>query len=161
MTDNDMSNMDKPMNVTGMVQRVDQNINKGGLSNNAAVVGKVTESGKACRICLEDEEEEGNPFITPCKCTGSVKFIHLTCIQSWLDSKRISQKLNGVYSYYWDDLACELCKEPLQLTALKIAEGKIIDLLNYKQPKSGSYMVLESDIECVSKAIHVVDLSKK
>ena len=35
------------------------------------------ESGKACRICLDDTEEEGNPFITPCKCAGSMKFIHL------------------------------------------------------------------------------------
>lgn len=41
------------------------------------------ESGKACRICLDDTEEEGNPFITPCKCAGSMKFIHLQCLREW------------------------------------------------------------------------------
>jgi len=48
------------------------------------------ESGKACRICLDDMEEEDNPFITPCKCAGSMKFIHLKCLREWLDSKRVS-----------------------------------------------------------------------
>ena len=48
------------------------------------------ESGKCCRICLEDEEDlsSGNPFITPCKCTGSMKYIHLKCLREWTDSKK-------------------------------------------------------------------------
>ena len=41
------------------------------------------ESGKACRICLDESETEENPFITPCKCAGSMKFIHLLCLQEW------------------------------------------------------------------------------
>ena len=34
---------------------------------------------RACRICLDEEEDvlSGNPFITPCKCMGSMKYIHL------------------------------------------------------------------------------------
>lgn len=47
----------------------------GGLKDNGRNLG--LESGKACRICLDDTEEEENPFITPCKCAGSMKFIHL------------------------------------------------------------------------------------
>ena len=45
---------------------------------------------KVCRICLEDEEdvENGNPFIVPCKCIGSLKYIHLKCLREWTDSKR-------------------------------------------------------------------------
>lgn len=34
-------------------------------------------------------------------------------------------------------------------------------MLNYKKPKNQKYLVLESDIECLSKAIHVVVLSAK
>ena len=34
-------------------------------------------------------------------------------------------------------------------------------LLNYKIPQMGKYMVLESDINCLSKAIHVVDFEFK
>lgn len=69
-----------------------------------------------CRICLDETDTIENPFITPCKCDGSMKFIHLTCLQEWLDSKRVSQKLDGVYSYYWEELVCELCKDPLALS---------------------------------------------
>lgn len=45
---------------------------------------------KACRICLEEEEDLklGNPFITPCKCTGSMGYIHLKCLRDWTDAKK-------------------------------------------------------------------------
>ncbi len=33
--------------------------------------------------------------------------------------------------------------------------------MNFKQPKNKTYLVLESDIECLSKAIHVLIFSKK
>lgn len=34
-------------------------------------------------------------------------------------------------------------------------------LLNYKIPENSKYMVLESDIDCLSKAIHIVDFDYK
>lgn len=34
----------------------------------------------ACRICLGDGDEEDNPFITPCKCDGTMKCIHVKCL---------------------------------------------------------------------------------
>lgn len=48
------------------------------------------ESGKVCRICLDEEEDfqSGNPFITPCRCMGSMKYIHLKCLRNWTDSKK-------------------------------------------------------------------------
>jgi E3 ubiquitin-protein ligase DOA10 len=36
-----------------------------------------------CRICLDESDTPENPFISPCKCDGSMKFIHLTCLQEW------------------------------------------------------------------------------
>ena len=51
----------------------------GGLKENGKAIG--LESGKACRICLDDAETDDNPFITPCKCSGSMKFIHLECLK--------------------------------------------------------------------------------
>ena len=38
------------------------------------------ESGKVCRICLDEENEQDpgeNPFITQCGCIGSMRFIHV------------------------------------------------------------------------------------
>ena len=60
----------------------------GGLKDN--LKQGALESGKACRICLDEFDDEFNPFITPCKCSGSMKFIHLKCLRKWLDSKRVS-----------------------------------------------------------------------
>lgn len=47
-----------------------------------------------CRICLGlgDNDEE---MCTPCQCTGSVKYIHVTCLKEWIKEKR--------------SVKCELC----------------------------------------------------
>jgi len=36
-----------------------------------------------CYICYE-EGEVGNPLINPCQCAGSVKYVHLNCLQRWI-----------------------------------------------------------------------------
>jgi len=49
----------------------------------------------ACRICFESE----GPLCAPCKCKGSIEYIHEACLLTWIreDEERSS---------------CELCKEP-------------------------------------------------
>ncbi len=47
---------------------------------------------------------------------------------------------------------------------MKNEEIKVIKeffLLSYKVPNNKRYMVLESDINCLSKAIHIVDFDLK
>jgi len=34
-----------------------------------------------CRFCLETD---GEPMVSPCRCTGSVKYIHTTCRRLWV-----------------------------------------------------------------------------
>ena len=36
----------------------------------------------------DDEDDEPNPMISPCKCTGTQGSIHLKCLRSWLETKR-------------------------------------------------------------------------
>ncbi|XP_041362282.1 E3 ubiquitin-protein ligase MARCHF8-like [Gigantopelta aegis] len=48
-----------------------------------------------CRIC-HCESEVNNKLISPCLCSGSLKFVHLICLQKWIKS---SEKIE-----------CELCK---------------------------------------------------
>mmetsp|Transcript_37428 Transcript_37428/g.81804 ORF Transcript_37428/g.81804 Transcript_37428/m.81804 type:complete len:575 (+) Transcript_37428:37-1761(+) len=36
-----------------------------------------------CRICHEDGEGEEGPLIRPCKCSGSVQYVHRTCLDMW------------------------------------------------------------------------------
>ena len=35
-----------------------------------------------CRICLE-EEDNINSLISPCRCSGSSKYVHIQCLQNW------------------------------------------------------------------------------
>jgi len=67
-----------------------------------------------------------------------------------------------VQSYYWEELTCELCKNGLDLKAVTCGDTKTLHyLLSIAKPESGQYLVLESYIECLSKAVHVVDFSVK
>lgn len=45
------------------------------------------EEGDLCRICQMGEQSSSNPLIEPCKCTGSLQFVHQDCIKKWLRSK--------------------------------------------------------------------------
>lgn len=35
---------------------------------------------KSCRICLGEENEFENELINPCKCAGTMKYIHVKCL---------------------------------------------------------------------------------
>ncbi|XP_058652176.1 E3 ubiquitin-protein ligase MARCH8 isoform X1 [Onychostoma macrolepis] len=52
-------------------------------------------SGDCCRICHCEGDDE-SPLITPCHCTGSLRFVHQACLQQWIKSS--------------DTRCCELCK---------------------------------------------------
>ncbi|APA14443.1 hypothetical protein sscle_13g092130 [Sclerotinia sclerotiorum 1980 UF-70] len=56
-----------------------------------------------CRICRA-EATEREPLFYPCKCSGSIKFVHQDCLMEWLSH---SQKKH-----------CELCKTPFRFTKL-------------------------------------------
>ncbi|XP_026069945.1 E3 ubiquitin-protein ligase MARCH7-like isoform X2 [Carassius auratus] len=67
------------------------------------------EEGDLCRICQMGEQSSSNPLIEPCKCTGSLQFVHQDCIKKWLRSKISSgSNLEAITT-------CELCKEKLHL----------------------------------------------
>jgi hypothetical protein len=57
-----------------------------------------------CRICM-DFDSKDNPLITPCKCSGSVKYIHEECLKTWLVSQDVDI----------DKGECELCKTPFSM----------------------------------------------
>lgn len=52
-------------------------------------------NGDICRIC-HCEADVGNPLLSPCYCSGSLKYVHQTCLQQWLAAS--------------DTRSCELCK---------------------------------------------------
>ena len=40
-----------------------------------------------CRICL-DEEDTLDELISPCRCSGSSKYVHIDCLQKWRNTSR-------------------------------------------------------------------------
>lgn len=45
------------------------------------------DEGDLCRICQMGETSKSNPLIEPCRCTGSLQYVHQDCIKKWLRSK--------------------------------------------------------------------------
>ncbi|XP_073935553.1 E3 ubiquitin-protein ligase MARCHF8 isoform X3 [Castor canadensis] len=75
------------------------------LSEKCPPISPMSTSGDACRICHCEGDDE-SPLITPCHCTGSLHFVHQSCLQQWIKSS--------------DTRCCELCKyEFIMETKLK------------------------------------------
>ena len=64
---------------------------------------KSVEDADTCRIC-RGEGSKDEPLFYPCKCSGSIKFVHQNCLMEWLSH---SQKKH-----------CELCKTSFRFTKL-------------------------------------------
>ena len=105
-----------------------------------------------CRICLS-EEEEGNQLICPCKCSGSMGYIHILCLKEWLNSKRLVYEGPKVTSYFWKALECELCKEPFEHKM----RSSMFAIMKFEKPEK-NYMILESIKSAPAKVVHVFDL---
>lgn len=59
---------------------------------------------RQCRFCLDTGEGEGNPLIDPCRCRGSVRWVHLECLRRWI---ALDPAQNG--------RVCGLCRTPFQI----------------------------------------------
>ncbi|KAK6005635.1 hypothetical protein QM012_007277 [Aureobasidium pullulans] len=64
---------------------------------------KSPSEGDTCRIC-RSEGSAAEPLFYPCKCSGSIKFVHQDCLMEWLSH---SNKKH-----------CELCKTPFRFTKI-------------------------------------------
>ena len=73
---------------------------------------KIKKNKNICRICYGDEDEENNPLIQPCSCSGTMKFIHYECLKKWIETQSfIKLEGNDIYSVFViKNLECELCK---------------------------------------------------
>ncbi len=95
---------------------------------------------QACRICLSDTHTKKNPLISPCKCSGSVQFIHVNCLQEWLKTKLTTTSNGKSTIYTCTSLQCELCKSDFPF--LICMDGTNISLTTIIQPNS-PFIVLQ------------------
>ncbi|CAN6597984.1 hypothetical protein TRVA0_001S05138 [Trichomonascus vanleenenianus] len=69
---------------------------------------------KTCRICYgtdEDSPVEYGRLISPCKCAGTAKYVHLMCLQDW---RKTSPTQNSFYQ-------CDVCKYRYSLKRTRYA----------------------------------------
>ena len=94
------------------------------------------------RICLSEDSSDENPLISPWKCSGTMKYIHLACLKEWLSSKRSDKIGNyfiklyiGVYfsSFLWENVFCELWKE--NFTENVETQFGVVNILGIEVPK--------------------------
>lgn len=72
-----------------------------------------SEEARCCRICFDsDETVKTGRLFSPCKCTGSMQYVHVRCLDAW----RVSAVQGN--SYY----RCDACHYEYRLERLQFAE---------------------------------------
>lgn len=116
----------------------------------------------SCRFCWGNESTLENPCIVPCKCSGSVGFIHFECLKNWLGTKLQKKESDHLISMYWKTFECEICKQAYPYL-FKVG-GTVYKLVDVQQPtRSGHYLVMESlPLEKnTSRTIHILGFSEE
>jgi hypothetical protein len=76
-----------------------------------------------CYMCFDEEDSESNPMITPCKCSGDTKFVHVECLRKWHTAEADNQIcfLSSV------DATCSVCKSTFK-SDFKLSDGRQVKL---------------------------------
>jgi len=101
---------------------------------------------KICRICLSEEDPLGyydDPLVQPCKCSGSMKYIHINCLKQWLNTKScLKIENNRNFSFFLiKPVICELCQAKFP-DCIK-HKGKLYEILDF-QSEFEYYLIIES-----------------
>ena len=118
-------------------------------------------SQKVCRICYQEEENEDDPLIQPCLCSGSLKYIHLNCLKHWIGTRNSIKIENNEYCniFLIKEVDCELCKSKFpDYIRHKNKLYKIIEFhTNFKNYLSFENLTLDKQ---KNKFIYIINLKK-
>jgi len=129
-------------------------------NSKVSAAGSRTSMMQTCRICLGEQADAEDPFFSPCQCSGTMKYIHVLCLQKWLKSKLHVKQTGFSTSIYWKTLECELCKTTYP-SSFEI-EGKRYDVVEIDRPECG-YLMLEilSKEKNILRGIHIIKMEGK
>jgi E3 ubiquitin-protein ligase MARCH6 len=96
-----------PANEDDMVDAVFDQLSRKDTTTSKAVSEPGSDTHPTCRIC-RSEGTPDEPLFHPCKCSGSIQYVHQECLMEWLSH---SHKKH-----------CELCKTPFRFTKLYDAD---------------------------------------
>lgn len=83
------------------IKKTEDNLTSVNTLTNMRGNNKSNTSGKpeACKICYEGRSE-ANVLLNPCLCEGSMKYIHLNCLKTWITKQHGNP----------EEAFCEICK---------------------------------------------------
>lgn len=88
-----------------------------------------------CRFCLDSEQTQKNPLLSPCNCRGSVQFIHLICLNKWriLDPGKNREICNLCSISYTIPSIYDIEKMPIRSILYYVIDSSIIlsIIINY------------------------------
>lgn len=64
---------------------------------------------RSCRICLDTELPEGDRWLCPCQCKGTMKYVHASCLDEW--RKRSRRRASAI--------ACDQCGAMYRMRATR------------------------------------------
>lgn len=114
-----------------------------------------------CRICLCENSEEDNPLINPCRCAGTMKYVHIKCLQQWLKSRLQTKNTAIAFTIAWKSLDCELCSRPFP--SIVELDGVKYYPLDLPRTEAKSYIVLEvlGKDSMQVRGLHFINMSVK
>ena len=131
-------------------------------NNNINKNKEIKKKNLLCRICYIDEEDGvEDPLVQPCKCSGSLKYIHLKCLKHWIFTRSCMKvESNECCSVFvFKEVECEICKA--KLPDLVSHNGKLHSLLDFSE-EFKNYLIIETltlDDED-NKFLYVISLDK-
>ena len=63
-----------------------------------------------CRICLEASNDKKDKLIRACRCNGTSKYVHSSCLQEWRETSSLTNR---------DTSECEICLYKYRTTKIK------------------------------------------
>lgn len=81
--------------------------------------GADARSSRECRICWGEEDNtcEGGRLVTPCRCAGSLCYIHVRCLQDWQEILRSQGQFRKARH-------CEICKQQYRIPSSRPGCGR-------------------------------------
>ena len=64
-----------------------------------------------CRLCYQEESNIEDPLLSPCKCSGSMKYIHYSCLKKSIQQKIQIRNEENCDLYFFKSYCCEICLE--------------------------------------------------
>ena len=112
--------------------------------NQKEIFSKLEKKNKVCRICyIEEENDEETQLVQPCICSGSMKYIHLSCLKQWIGTRSCIKidSSEDCSIFLIKPVECELCKT--KFPDFIKHEGILYPLLDFSN-EFESYLTLES-----------------